>query len=152
MLRRLAAPITTVDETWKRATDAIRQAARLELGTTKPGRGKVDKQTWLWTDDVKTRVREEKSRYHIILGDNTADNWQKYKKAKKAAKKAVAVAKATQYSMSTKSSSRARLETEQCQTIAPRLCLSLEFGFVFTCKHDVVSIQQRPRCRHLEIS
>ncbi|VDP46214.1 unnamed protein product [Heligmosomoides polygyrus] len=39
--------VTTVDENWKRATDAIRQATRLELGTTKRGRRKVDKQTWL---------------------------------------------------------------------------------------------------------
>ncbi|VDP30052.1 unnamed protein product [Heligmosomoides polygyrus] len=33
--------VTSVDETWKKATDAIRQAARLELGITKPGRRKV---------------------------------------------------------------------------------------------------------------
>ncbi|VDO65843.1 unnamed protein product [Heligmosomoides polygyrus] len=37
-----------------KATDAIHQAARLELGA-KPGRRKVDKQTWLWTDDVKPK-------------------------------------------------------------------------------------------------
>uniref|UniRef100_A0A183F8A7 Transposase n=1 Tax=Heligmosomoides polygyrus TaxID=6339 RepID=A0A183F8A7_HELPZ len=35
--------------------------------------------------------------YHVFLGDRTADNWQEYQKAKKAAKKAVAVAKATHY-------------------------------------------------------
>ncbi|VDO63062.1 unnamed protein product [Heligmosomoides polygyrus] len=48
--------VTTVDETWKRATDAIRQAAMLELGTTEPARRKVDRQTWLWTDDVKAKI------------------------------------------------------------------------------------------------
>ncbi|VDO75278.1 unnamed protein product [Heligmosomoides polygyrus] len=90
--------VTGVDETWKRATDAVRQAARLELGTTKPGRRKVGKQALLWTDDVKAKVREKKSLYHVFLGDRTADNWQEYQKAKKAAKKAVAVAKATHYS------------------------------------------------------
>ncbi|VDO92112.1 unnamed protein product [Heligmosomoides polygyrus] len=36
--------VTTVDESWKKATDAIRQAAQSELGITKPGRRKVDKQ------------------------------------------------------------------------------------------------------------
>ncbi|VDO84911.1 unnamed protein product [Heligmosomoides polygyrus] len=46
----------------------------LELGTTKPGRRKVDKQTWLWTDDEKAKVREKKSLYHVFLGDRTADN------------------------------------------------------------------------------
>ncbi|VDO18556.1 unnamed protein product [Heligmosomoides polygyrus] len=89
--------VTTVDETWKKATDAIRQAARLELGTTKPGRRKVDKQTWLWTDDMEAKVREKKSLYHAFLGERTADNWQEYQKEKKAAKKVVAVAKATHY-------------------------------------------------------
>ncbi|VDO99401.1 unnamed protein product [Heligmosomoides polygyrus] len=65
--------VTTVDETWKKATDAIRQAASSALGTTKPGRRKIEKQTWLWTEVVKA------------------------KNAKKASKKAVAVAKATHY-------------------------------------------------------
>ncbi|VDO19525.1 unnamed protein product [Heligmosomoides polygyrus] len=36
--------VTSADETWKKATDAIRQAAQSELGITKPGRRKVDKQ------------------------------------------------------------------------------------------------------------
>ncbi|VDP11805.1 unnamed protein product [Heligmosomoides polygyrus] len=35
--------VTAVDETWKKATDAIRQAAQSELGISKPGRRKVDK-------------------------------------------------------------------------------------------------------------
>ncbi|VDP56443.1 unnamed protein product [Heligmosomoides polygyrus] len=74
--------VTTVDETWKKATDAIREAARLELGITKLGRRKVDKQTRLWTDDVKAKVREKKSLYQVFLGDKTADNWQKYQNAK----------------------------------------------------------------------
>ncbi|VDO96918.1 unnamed protein product [Heligmosomoides polygyrus] len=89
--------VTTVDETWEKATDAIRHAARSELGITKPGRRKVDKQAWLWTDDVKAKVREKKTLYHVFLGEKTADNWRKYQEARKAAKKAVAVAKATHY-------------------------------------------------------
>ncbi|VDO93114.1 unnamed protein product [Heligmosomoides polygyrus] len=66
--------VTTVDETWKKATDAIRPAAQSELYITKPERRKVDKQTWLWTDDVKVRVREKKTLYHVFLGEKTADN------------------------------------------------------------------------------
>ncbi|VDO94826.1 unnamed protein product [Heligmosomoides polygyrus] len=34
-------------KTWKKTTDAIRQTAQSELGITKPGRRKVDKQAWL---------------------------------------------------------------------------------------------------------
>ncbi|VDP48149.1 unnamed protein product [Heligmosomoides polygyrus] len=66
--------VTTVEETWEKATDAIRHAARSELGATKPGRRKVDKQAWLWIDDVKAKVREKKTLYHVFLGEETADN------------------------------------------------------------------------------
>ncbi|KAL6728322.1 hypothetical protein Aduo_010103 [Ancylostoma duodenale] len=69
-------PVTTVDETWKNATRAIAEVARSELGTTKPGRRRIDRQAWLWTDEVKVK---------------------KYLEAKKAAKKAVAATKAEHY-------------------------------------------------------
>ncbi|VDO76432.1 unnamed protein product [Heligmosomoides polygyrus] len=32
----------------------------------KPGRPKVDRHTWLWTDVVKAKVREKKSLYHVF--------------------------------------------------------------------------------------
>ncbi|VDP11892.1 unnamed protein product [Heligmosomoides polygyrus] len=80
--------VTTVGETWKKATNAIRQAAQSELGITKPGRRKVDKQIWLWTNDVEAKVQEKKSLYHVFLGEEIVDNWRKYQEAKKAAKKA----------------------------------------------------------------
>ncbi|EYB91800.1 hypothetical protein Y032_0202g1798 [Ancylostoma ceylanicum] len=79
------------------ATQAIVEVARSELGTTKPGRRKIDRQTWPWTDEVKIKVREKKRLYHIFFGDKTVDNWRQYLIAKKAAKKAVAVTKAAHY-------------------------------------------------------
>ncbi|VDO29174.1 unnamed protein product [Heligmosomoides polygyrus] len=51
--------------------------------------------------DVKAKIRKKKSLYHAFLGDMTADNWQKYPEVKKAAKKAVAFAKALTTTMST---------------------------------------------------
>ncbi|VDP51152.1 unnamed protein product [Heligmosomoides polygyrus] len=57
--------------------------------------------------DVKAKVREKKSFYHVFLGEKTADNWRKYQQAKKAAKMAVAVAKASHSEMSARSSSHA---------------------------------------------
>ncbi|EYB87852.1 hypothetical protein Y032_0256g368 [Ancylostoma ceylanicum] len=90
-------PVTTIDETWENATRAIVEVARSELGTTKPGRRKIDRQTWLWTDEVKIKVREKKRLYHVFLGDKTVDNWRQYLIAKKAAKKAVAATKAAHY-------------------------------------------------------
>ncbi|VDP21670.1 unnamed protein product [Heligmosomoides polygyrus] len=52
--------VTTVDETWKKATDAIRQAAHSELGITKPGRRKVDKA-------VDKRRESKSSREEVAL-------------------------------------------------------------------------------------
>ncbi|VDP05403.1 unnamed protein product [Heligmosomoides polygyrus] len=71
---------TTVDETWKKATDAARHAAQSEHSITQPGRRLVDKQVWLWPDDLKARVREKKSLYHVLLGEKAADNWRKINK------------------------------------------------------------------------
>ena len=34
----------------------ITTAAKSSLGTTKPGRRKIDKQTWFWTDEVQEKV------------------------------------------------------------------------------------------------
>ncbi|VDP11674.1 unnamed protein product [Heligmosomoides polygyrus] len=50
---------------------------------TKPWRRKIEKQTWLWTDDVKKKVKEEKRLYHAFLSDKTADNWRMYQEAKR---------------------------------------------------------------------
>ncbi|VDO83073.1 unnamed protein product [Heligmosomoides polygyrus] len=98
VISRIRLPtVTTVDETWKEATDAITRAARLELGTTKPGRRWVDKQAWLWTDDVREKVWEKKRLYHVFIGDKTVCNWRNYREARKVAKKAVAAAKAAYY-------------------------------------------------------
>ncbi|VDP40140.1 unnamed protein product [Heligmosomoides polygyrus] len=63
--------VTTVDEAWKHAIDLIIRAACFKLDTRKPGRRWVDKQAWLWTDDVREKVREEKLFYHIFIGDKT---------------------------------------------------------------------------------
>ncbi|XGW01098.1 hypothetical protein V3C99_013785 [Haemonchus contortus] len=89
--------VTTVEETWKGAAEAITRVARSKLGMTKPGRRKLDKQTWLWTDHVKDKVREKKKQYHAFLIEKTDDNWQRYQIAKKEAKKAVASEKAAHY-------------------------------------------------------
>nr|CDJ83697.1 endonuclease-reverse transcriptase [Haemonchus contortus] len=89
--------VTTVDETWKGTAEAIAWVARSKLCVTKPGRRKLDKQTWLWTDHVRDKVREKKKQYHAFLIEKTADNWQRYQIAKEEAKKAVAFEKAAHY-------------------------------------------------------
>ncbi|XGW12133.1 hypothetical protein V3C99_013091 [Haemonchus contortus] len=59
--------VTTADETWKGTAEAITRVERSKLGVTKPGRRKLDKQTWLWTDNVRDKVREKKKQYHAFV-------------------------------------------------------------------------------------
>ncbi|VDO18669.1 unnamed protein product [Heligmosomoides polygyrus] len=89
--------VTTVEEIWKRSTYLILQAAGSELGMTKPERRKIEKQIWLWTDDVKEKIKEKKRLYNAFLSEKTADNWRIYEEANRAAKKSVAVAKTSHY-------------------------------------------------------
>ncbi|EYB87878.1 hypothetical protein Y032_0256g381 [Ancylostoma ceylanicum] len=75
----------------------IAEVARSELGLTKTNRWKIDKQIWLWMDEVKQAVREKKRLYHVLLRSKTADNLRKYRETRKTAKKAVAMTKAAHY-------------------------------------------------------
>lgn len=86
--------IINVEDTWRELAESIAKAARVELGVTKPGRRKIDKMTWLWTEDVKDKVREKKRRYHEFLAEKTPVNRDSYRVARNAAKKAIAAAKA----------------------------------------------------------
>ncbi|EYB89152.1 hypothetical protein Y032_0235g3181 [Ancylostoma ceylanicum] len=45
-------PVTNIDETWMNATQAIAEVARSVLGTTKPGRRRIDRLAWLWANEV----------------------------------------------------------------------------------------------------
>ncbi|VDO68984.1 unnamed protein product [Haemonchus placei] len=64
---------------------------------TKPGRRKLDKQTWPWTDHARDKFREKKRQYHAFLIEKTVGNWQRYQIAKKEAKKAIASERAAHY-------------------------------------------------------
>ncbi|VDO90211.1 unnamed protein product [Heligmosomoides polygyrus] len=66
--------VTTVEETWRGATEARLDAARSELGTTKPGRRKFDRQSWVWTNEVKEKVREKKRLYHASSATRKSRN------------------------------------------------------------------------------
>ncbi|XP_068084653.1 uncharacterized protein, partial [Anabrus simplex] len=90
-------PITTVEESWTKLKDAVHEAVRSILGTTKPGRRRIDKDTWLWNDDVKDAVRKKKQLYHEFLSDKTPSRWDAYKIARSEAKKVIAVTKANRY-------------------------------------------------------
>lgn len=82
---------------WETATREIVEVARRELGTTKPSRWKMDRPAWLWTGEVKMKVRKKDGMYYVFLRNKK--KWQHaavamYTEAKKATTKAVAAEKA----------------------------------------------------------
>nr|CDJ95804.1 unnamed protein product [Haemonchus contortus] len=93
--RALARPaVTIVDETWKGA--AAKPGSAVGARHDKAWTAK-DKQTWLLTNHVKEKVRGKKKQCHAFLVEKIVDNWQRFKIAKKEAKKVVAPEKAAPY-------------------------------------------------------
>ncbi|XGW12141.1 hypothetical protein V3C99_013097, partial [Haemonchus contortus] len=71
--------VTTVEETWKGAAEAIPRVARSKLGMTKPARRKLDKQTWLWTNHVRDKVHSEEAK-NAVASEKAAHYAQLNKK------------------------------------------------------------------------
>ena len=86
-----------MEESWNQIKNTIHKAASATLGDTKPSKRYINRDTWLWNDDVEMKVREKKRLYHKFLDDKTPGNWQIYKNANREAKKAVAVTRANHY-------------------------------------------------------
>ena len=64
----------------------ICKVASKEFGVSR-GRSE-DKDTWWWNDDVQKAIKEKKECFRRLYLDRSADNIEKYKMAKKAAKRA----------------------------------------------------------------
>ena len=61
------------------------------------GRRSEDKDTWWWNDDVHKAFKEKKDCLRHLYLDRSANNIEKYKMAKKAAKRAVSEARGRAY-------------------------------------------------------
>jgi hypothetical protein len=84
------------DNMWKEVTTHIRKVAIEVFGLTR-GNKREPKDTWWWNDDVQNVINEKKECYkrlHHNMGD---ENIQKYKKARRNAKKAVSEARGQAY-------------------------------------------------------
>ena len=81
---------------WENMANCIRKVVSEVLGVTKGGRC-VDKDTWWWNEEVQRNIKEKKKRYRRLFHDRSVDNIEKYKEAKKIAKRAVSVAKGRAY-------------------------------------------------------
>ena len=74
----------------------IRKVASEVFGMTRGG-GCKTKDTWWWNEDVQRAIKEKKECYKRLFLDRSADNIEKYKVAKKIAKRAVSEAKGRAY-------------------------------------------------------
>jgi hypothetical protein len=81
---------------WVKMATCIRKVASEVFGVTKGSRGEL-KETWWWTEDVQKAIKEKKECYRSLFHDRSAVNIERYKDAKKTAKRAVSEAKGRVY-------------------------------------------------------
>uniref|UniRef100_A0A8I6YAQ5 Reverse transcriptase domain-containing protein n=1 Tax=Hordeum vulgare subsp. vulgare TaxID=112509 RepID=A0A8I6YAQ5_HORVV len=77
---------------WTSMATFLRKVAVEEFGVTKGSRREA-KDTWWWNDEVQKVIREKKDYFRCLYLDRSAANMEKYKVAKKAAKRAVSEAR-----------------------------------------------------------
>jgi hypothetical protein len=81
---------------WMKMATCIHKVASEEFGMTRESRSEA-KDTWWWSDDVQKAIKEKKDCFrHLHLG-RSADTIEKYKVAKKAAKRALSEARGRAY-------------------------------------------------------
>jgi hypothetical protein len=81
---------------WEKMATCIWKVAAEVLGVTK-GSGCDLKDAWWWNEDVQKAIKEKKECYKHLYQDRCADNIEKYKVARKTAKRAVGEAKGQAY-------------------------------------------------------
>ncbi|PWZ52728.1 Transducin beta-like protein 2 [Zea mays] len=81
---------------WRKMVTCIRKIASEEFGLSQGNRREV-KDTWWWNEDVQKAIKEKKDCYKRLHHDKCADNIEKYRIAKKSAKRAVSRARGQAY-------------------------------------------------------
>jgi hypothetical protein len=76
---------------WMKMTTCIRKVALEEFEVTKEGKRET-KETWWWNEKVQKAIKEKKECFRRMHLDRSADNVERYKVAKKTAKRAVSEA------------------------------------------------------------
>ena len=85
-----------INNMWEKMTTNIRKVASEVCGVTKGSEGEA-KNTWWWNEKVQRAIKKKKECYRRLYHDKSVDNIEKYKVAKKTAKRAVNVAKGRAY-------------------------------------------------------
>jgi hypothetical protein len=73
---------------WMKMSTYIRKVASEEFGVTKGGKRET-KETWWWNEKVQNAIKEKKECFRHMHLDRSVDNVERYKMAKKIAKRAV---------------------------------------------------------------
>jgi len=86
----------TTNSMWEEMATRIRKVATEVFGVTR-GNRREPKDTWWWNEDVQKAIKEKKECYKCLYQHRSEDNIQKYKSAKKNAKRAVSEARGRAY-------------------------------------------------------
>jgi hypothetical protein len=81
---------------WVKMVTCVRKVASEVSGVTKGSSGE-SKDTWWWTEDVQKALKEKKECYRSLFNDRSTVNIERYKVAKKTAKRVVSEAKGQAY-------------------------------------------------------
>ena len=81
---------------WLKMATCVRKVASEVLGVSR-GDKQEGKDTWWWNDEVQRAIKEKKECFKRLHLDKSAANIEDYKLAKRAAKRAVSVAKGKAY-------------------------------------------------------
>ena len=81
---------------WVKMATCIRKVASEVFVVTKESGGELN-DTWWWTKDVQKKIKKKKECYRSLFHDKSAVNIERYKVAKKTAKRAVSEAKGQAY-------------------------------------------------------
>jgi hypothetical protein len=84
------------DSMWKEMTTHIQKVVIEVFGVTKEDE-RESKDTWWWNDDVQKTINEKKECYKCLHHNRSDENIQKYKEARRNAKKTVSEARGQAY-------------------------------------------------------
>jgi hypothetical protein len=81
---------------WMKMSTCIRKVVSEEFGVTKGGKRET-KETWWWNEKVQNAIKEKKECFSRMHLNRSVDNVERYKVAKKTAKRAVSEARGQMY-------------------------------------------------------
>ena len=86
----------SAEEMWREMAEVIRRTAKESFGESK-GIGPRDKESWWWNASIQEKIKIKRECFKEWSLCRNADNWEKYKAAKKETKVAVSEARTRAY-------------------------------------------------------